>query len=147
MLDKADQLLDMGLGDQIKQIVGLLPTKTWEKSILVSATMNESIRQLAEMILDKSDWVTVQHEQQQQDSSSTSNNNMQRQLLQYHIVVSAKWRFPTLVAFLLQHRHEKSTVFLLVETMLGPQVKTILLTRWPWAQIDRFEPEDPPPIV
>jgi hypothetical protein len=36
---------------------------------------------------------------------------------------------------------------LLVETKLGPNIKPILLTRWPRATIDKFEPENPPPIV
>jgi hypothetical protein len=36
---------------------------------------------------------------------------------------------------------------LLVETKLGPKIKPILLTRWPRATIDKFEPENPTPIV
>lgn len=36
---------------------------------------------------------------------------------------------------------------LLVEAKLGPQIKRILLTRWPRATIDRLSPDDPPAIV
>ena len=36
---------------------------------------------------------------------------------------------------------------LLVETKLGPKIKTILWTRWPRATVDKFEPMSPPPIV
>jgi len=35
----------------------------------------------------------------------------------------------------------------LVETKLGPKIKTILMTRWPHAKVDRFIPEEPPARV
>lgn len=105
VLDEADRLLDMGLGDQIQQIVQLLPTKAWS-SLLVSATLTDSIRELAQKTLKKSEWTTVQ------DTTSSLTISTPRQLLQYHIVVSAKWRFATLISFLIQHRTKKLVVFM-----------------------------------
>jgi hypothetical protein len=35
----------------------------------------------------------------------------------------------------------------LVHVTLGPKINTILWTRWPSANLERFQPESPPPVV
>jgi len=54
-----------------------------------------------------------------------------------------KRRARTWTPFYRLSRREK----LLVETLLGPNIKSIIMTRWPWATVDRFTPNDPPPTV
>ena len=61
ILDEADRLLDMGLGGQIKKIMGIiqeLSTKSWElrgysiRSVLVSATITEEMKILTKDLLE-----------------------------------------------------------------------------------------------
>jgi len=67
VLDEADRLLDMGLGDQVKQIVQLIraneasKSQPWWRSVLVSATVTPSVQALAKerILCGVQDWVWV----------------------------------------------------------------------------------------
>jgi len=67
VLDEADRLLDMGLGDQVKQIVQLIRAneasklQPWWRSVLVSATVTDSVQALAKerMLCGDQPWVWV----------------------------------------------------------------------------------------
>lgn len=67
VLDEADHLLDMGLGDQVKQIVQLIraneasKSQPWWRSILVSATVTPSVQALAKerMLCGDQEWIWI----------------------------------------------------------------------------------------
>ena len=67
VLDEADRLLDMGLGDQVKQIVQLIraneasKSQPWWRSVLVSATVTPSVQALAKerMLCGDQSWIWV----------------------------------------------------------------------------------------
>jgi superfamily II DNA/RNA helicase len=67
VLDETDRLLDMGLGDQVKQIVQLIraneasKSQPWWRSVLVSATVTPSVQALAKerILCGVQDWVWV----------------------------------------------------------------------------------------
>ena len=67
VLDEADRLLDMGLGDQVKQIVQLIraneasKSQPWWRSVLVSATVTLSVQALAKerMLCGDQTWIWV----------------------------------------------------------------------------------------
>eukprot|EP00526_Cylindrotheca_closterium_P001265 CAMPEP_0113632462 /NCGR_PEP_ID=MMETSP0017_2-20120614/16874_1 /TAXON_ID=2856 /ORGANISM="Cylindrotheca closterium" /LENGTH=894 /DNA_ID=CAMNT_0000543021 /DNA_START=9 /DNA_END=2693 /DNA_ORIENTATION=+ /assembly_acc=CAM_ASM_000147 len=142
VLDEADRLLDMGLGDQVRQIVQIVrsneasKSKTWLRSVLVSATVTQSVQALAnERILcgdQKWVWVKGAKSKPNQDGGSKGDNDhtdnattkgdsedgysasTPRQLEQFHITVTAKLRLSTLVAFLVQRikKGERVVVFM-----------------------------------
>lgn len=95
VLDEADRLLDMGLGDQIRQIVQLIraneATKQnstnshkWWRSVLVSATVTPSVQSLAKerMLCGKRDWIWVKggndDSEKSKDPSSDNLDNKQK---------------------------------------------------------------------
>jgi ATP-dependent RNA helicase DDX31/DBP7 len=132
VLDEADRLLDMGLGDQVKQIVQQIrandaSSDSWWRSVLVSATVTASVKALAKerMLCGNNPWVWVRGGSQEEKGASQTiksgknsikdaaagndeNNNPSytdstpRQLAQQHLTVSAKMRLSTLLAFLVQ---------------------------------------------
>ena len=132
VLDEADRLLDMGLGDQVKQIVQQIrandaSSDSWWRSVLVSATVTASVQALAKerMLCGNKPWVWVKGASQEEKGASSTtkpgkdntkdaatendeNNNPSytdstpRQLAQQHLTVSAKMRLSTLLAFLVQ---------------------------------------------
>lgn len=57
VLDEADRLLDMGFSDDLKKIVSFLPKK--RQTLMFSATMPNSIRQLAKLILNEPAEITL----------------------------------------------------------------------------------------
>jgi ATP-dependent RNA helicase DDX31/DBP7 len=147
VLDEADRLLDMGLGDQVKQIVQLIraneasKSQPWWRSILVSATVSESVKALAKerMLCGDQSWVWVKGggDKATQNSAGVENSgpdqetkegefstdkkredgysdSTPRQLAQFHITVTAKLRLSTLVSFLTQRvsKGERTVVFM-----------------------------------
>lgn len=138
VLDEADRLLDMGLGDQVQQILQRIRANqsgsgvkgiTW-RSVLVSATVTEQVQTLAKetLIGGNNQWVIItgennKHKEDDEDESSFSPakvgsscelaNSTPRQLIQLHMTVSAKLRLTALVAFLADRcvKGEKSVVF------------------------------------
>ena len=142
--DEADRLLDLGLGEQVKQIVQRIRANqpgsgrdgiTW-RSVLVSATVPSSVEKLAKEVLlgDDKTWVWVKGSSSSaalkaKDEARPSNNTDEetigaleqefadstpRQLMQLHMMVSAKLKLPALVAFLVQRvqKGERTVVFL-----------------------------------
>lgn len=142
VLDEADRLLDMGLGDQVKQIVQIVrsneasKSKAWWRSVLVSATVTQSVQDLANerILCGDQKWVWVKgakskpnRDSNPKDDSSAANGastkqdsvdgysaSTPRQLAQFHITVTAKLRLSTLVAFLVERvkKGERVVVFL-----------------------------------
>lgn len=127
VLDEADRLLDMGLGEQVTQIIQRIRANqpgsgrdgvTW-RSALVSATVTSAVEKLAKETLlggnNKWKWVKggadgdTANTVEQEYADSTP-----RQLTQLHMTVSAKLRLATLVAFLAQRveKNERSVVFM-----------------------------------
>lgn len=82
VLDEADRLLDMGLGDQVRQIVQWIraneaskaATQPWWRSVLVSATVTPSVEALAKerMLCGNQDWVWVKGEDGSKSSKVVS---------------------------------------------------------------------------
>lgn len=142
VLDEADRLLDAGLGGQVEQIIQHLRSNqpgagvrrdgvTW-RSVLVSATVNGELEDLARNILmgGNGGWMWARGHQQgggglpaiqghdnkdddeEDDQALAANNNSSsnnsneldhsapRQLAQLYMVVSAKLRLSSLIAFL-----------------------------------------------
>jgi ATP-dependent RNA helicase DDX31/DBP7 len=132
VLDEADRLLDMGLGDQVKQIVQLIraneacKSQPWWRSVLVSATVTPSVQALAKerFLCGDQPWVWVKRDKDdttgdasKADSSSKVEGFSQstpRQLAQFQLTVTAKLRLSTLVAFLIQRvmKGERTVVFM-----------------------------------
>lgn len=121
VLDEADRLLDMGLGDQVKQIVQRLRANqpgsgrngiTW-RSVLISATITTHVEQLAKdtMIGGDNSWVWIKGGQNNESDFAESTP---RQVSQNVITVSAKLKLAALVAFLVQRvkKGEHSIVFM-----------------------------------
>jgi ATP-dependent RNA helicase DDX31/DBP7 len=141
VLDEADRLLDMGLGDQVKQIVQQIRANdasgdSWWRSVLVSATVTASVQALAKerMLCGNKPWVWVKGGSPEEKGALSStkpgtkdagaetdeyNNpsytdSTPRQLAQQHLTVSAKMRLSTLLAFLVQRvqKEERTVVFM-----------------------------------
>lgn len=122
VLDEADRLLDMGLGEQVKQIVQRIRANqpgsgrngiTW-RSVLISATVTASVEQLAKdtLIGGNEEWIWVKGGKAEEEHDFAESTP--RQLSQTHMTVSAKLRLPALVAFLVQRvqKGERTVVFL-----------------------------------
>lgn len=72
VLDEADRLLDMGLGDQVRQIVQWIwaneacssHQQPWWRSVLVSATVTQSVQALAKerILCGNQEWIWVKGE-------------------------------------------------------------------------------------
>ncbi|KAL3942136.1 MAG: hypothetical protein SGARI_000370, partial [Bacillariaceae sp.] len=138
VLDEADRLLDMGLGDQVRQIVQWIraneaskqvSNNTWWRSVLVSATVTQSVQDLAKerILCGDQEWVWVKGDngrnsspssavdgEKGADSSENYSNSTPRQLAQFHLTVTAKLRLSTLIAFLVQRisKGERTVVFM-----------------------------------
>ena len=150
VLDEADRLLDAGLGGQVEQIIQYLRSNqpgagrkrdgvTW-RSVLVSATVNSDLEQLAKTVLGgNGGWMWARgHSNQgngglasnalengnennttdQQMVESNNDNELDhsapRQLAQLYMVVSAKLRLSSLIAFLSARaaKGERTVVFM-----------------------------------
>lgn len=145
VIDEADRLLDMGLGHQTEQIVQHLRSNqpksglkrdgvTW-RSILVSATVTNRVKDLSKSMLGGEDWVWARATKKHRKDADTQLNDQDkieetgissnseglhlsdstpRQLTQCHMTVSAKLRLVTLIAFLVQRvkRNERTLVFM-----------------------------------
>jgi len=153
VLDEADRLLDAGLGGQVEQIIQYLRSNqpgagrkrdgvTW-RSVLVSATVNSDLEQLAKTVLGgNGGWMWArghanqggksigvglasnalenENENNTSDQMVESNNDNEldhsapRQLAQLYMVVSAKLRLSSLIAFLSARaaKGERTVVFM-----------------------------------
>jgi ATP-dependent RNA helicase DDX31/DBP7 len=128
VLDEADRLLDMGLGEQVKQIVQRIRANqpgsgrdgiTW-RSVLVSATVTQEVERMAEEVLLGGDRSWKRVRASTDDTTRTPKDDSQltdstpRQLAQFHMTVSAKLRLAALIAFLAQRvdKSERTVVFM-----------------------------------
>ncbi|ETK74740.1 hypothetical protein F441_18902 [Phytophthora nicotianae CJ01A1] len=109
VLDEADRLLDMGFEKQITQILTILDgKKTPQKrqNILVSATINSGVQQLAKMslstpVLIDADAVTSGEEPPSEiKPASQEKFSTPHQLMQHFMLVPAKARLCALTCFL-----------------------------------------------
>ena len=141
VLDEADRLLDMGLGDQVRQIVQWIwaneacssHQQPWWRSVLVSATVTPSVQALAKerILCGNQEWIWVKGEskdkktkglvQERNTRDGAIKNDVDdfaqstpRQLAQFHLTVTAKLRLSALIAFLVQRvsKGERTVVFM-----------------------------------
>jgi len=138
VLDESDRLLDQRvLGVQMQQVIQYLHHATYSKSqqwktVLVSATLNEkdnSYQESIRMVLGKNrselnpkEWTWIKgassnksiHNTEENSSNDDHNASTPRQLNQFHMMVTAKLRLASLIAFLLQRiaKNERTVVFM-----------------------------------
>jgi ATP-dependent RNA helicase DDX31/DBP7 len=157
VLDEADRLLDMGLGDQVRQIVQRIKANeannssgsNW-RSVLVSATVTPSVQALAKerILCGDKPWVWIKGGDEKKDvsvsasPSSTTTGKKEvdtkdnlsfaestpRQLAQLHLTVSAKLRLTTLIAFLVQRVHKQERTVVFMDTCASVDYYYKLLT-------------------
>lgn len=133
VLDEADRLLDAGLGGQVEQIVQHLRSNqpgagfkrdgvTW-RSILVSATVTSAIEGLAKTTMGGEGWKWARGHSEKSKRQNESSEHVEedklahsapRQLAQLYMVVSAKLRLSSLIAFLASRasKGERTVVFM-----------------------------------
>ncbi|CCI50149.1 unnamed protein product [Albugo candida] len=101
VLDEADRLLDLGFGPQIKQILEILGKQSSRtQNILVSATINSSVQQLASLSLQDPVFVDADESNQGDKVQASGVFATPQQLKQYAITVPAKLRLCALSCFL-----------------------------------------------
>ncbi|KAL3798521.1 hypothetical protein HJC23_011825 [Cyclotella cryptica] len=156
VLDEADRLLDAGLGGQVEQVVQHLRSNqpgaglqkngvTW-RSVLVSATVTGAIEELAKTVLGGKGWkwarghnenLITKHglSEKDQDIEKQSCHELvhsaPRQLSQLYMVVSAKLRLSTLVAFLASRASKGERTIVFMSTCDGVDYHHALFTSMP----------------
>jgi len=98
VLDEADEMLDMGFLDDIKEIFSYLPQQ--RQTLLFSATMPEPIKELAKHILYEPKFVSV-----------TQKETTNKDIRQFYYVIEEKDRDEAIVRLLDQEDPEKAIVF------------------------------------
>jgi len=99
VLDEADEMLDMGFLEDIKEIFEYIPQN--RQTLLFSATMPEPIKQLADNILYQPQFISVVGEQ------DTTNNVIK----QKYIVINENQRDSAIVHLLEQENFNKCLIF------------------------------------
>ncbi|TMW55929.1 hypothetical protein Poli38472_008577 [Pythium oligandrum] len=118
VLDEADRLLDMGFQKQITQILEIIDATTKNnqytggrrQNVLVSATINSGVQELAKMSLTKPVLIDADKDNQQYDAEIASNEaaggperfSTPHQLMQHFMIVPTKTRLCALSCFLRQ---------------------------------------------
>ncbi len=98
VLDEADEMLDMGFLDDIKEIFTFFPSS--RQTLMFSATMPKQIKALAETILYRPEFVTI-------TKSDTTNKNIK----QFYYVVDERERDDALIRLMDFKNPVKSIVF------------------------------------
>lgn len=100
VLDEADEMLDMGFLDEIKEIFTFIPQT--RQTLLFSATMPEPIKELAKDILFEPEYISVI-----QADESTTNNKIE----QLYYVIDESKRDDAIIQLLDDDDIEKSLIF------------------------------------
>ncbi len=98
VLDEADEMLDMGFLDDIKEIFSYLPQQ--RQTLLFSATMPEPIKELAKHILFQPEFVSV-----------TKKETTNKDIRQLYYVIEEKDRDEAIVRLLEKEEPTKAIVF------------------------------------
>jgi len=126
VLDEVDRLLDMGLGDQVGQIITHLRGKQrklhW-RSILVSATVSKAIEDLAKKVMGGESWKWVRANKvikekvdQENKEEFKFNDATPKQLAQVHMIVTSKLRLSALIAFLVPRVKQEKRIIIFLST-------------------------------
>jgi len=115
VLDEADEMLDMGFLDDIKEIFTYLPTN--RQTLLFSATMPYQISNLAKTILNEPEHIQI-------TKSETTNENIE----QYYYVVQEQERDNAIVRLIDAKEPEKSILFCRTKKEVD-RLSTMLLAR------------------
>ena len=100
VLDEADEMLDMGFLEPVKEIFDYIPQN--RQTLLFSATMPEPIKDLAESLLYNPEYISVVREEE-----STTNNKIE----QSYYVIDESQRDEALVKLLEREDFNKALVF------------------------------------
>jgi ATP-dependent RNA helicase DeaD len=99
VLDEADEMLDMGFLDEIKEIFEYIPQN--RQTLLFSATMPEPIKELAKEILYEPEYISVIGDDE------TTNNDIE----QYYYVINENQRDEAIVKLLETEEIDKAIIF------------------------------------
>ncbi len=100
VLDEADEMLDMGFLEVVKEIFEYIPQN--RQTLLFSATMPEPIKDLAESLLYNPEYISVVREE-----DSTTNNKIEQQ----YYVIEEEQRDLAIVNLLEQENYNKALIF------------------------------------
>ncbi len=100
VLDEADEMLDMGFLDVVKEIFEYIPQN--RQTLLFSATMPEPIKDLANNLLYNPEYISVV-----QEEDSTTNNNIE----QFYYVIEESQRDLAIENLLEQEDYKKALIF------------------------------------
>jgi ATP-dependent RNA helicase DeaD len=100
VLDEADEMLDMGFLDSVREIFEYIPQN--RQTLLFSATMPEAIKDLAQNILYNPEYISVVRE----DESTTNNK-----IVQKYFVIEESQRDDAIVKLLESEDYNKALVF------------------------------------
>jgi ATP-dependent RNA helicase DeaD len=100
VLDEADEMLDMGFLDSVKEIFEYIPQN--RQTLLFSATMPDAIKDLAEDILYNPEYISVVKEE-----DSTTNNKIE----QFYYIIEEEQRDQAIVSLLEKEEYNKALIF------------------------------------
>lgn len=100
VLDEADEMLDMGFLEVVKEIFNYIPQN--RQTLLFSATMPKPIKELADNILYNPEYISVVS-----DDDETTNNNID----QYYYIIEERQRDEAIVKLLEAEAFDKALVF------------------------------------
>ena len=100
VLDEADEMLDMGFLDSVKEIFDYIPQN--RQTLLFSATMPEPIKDLAQNLLYNPEYISVVKEEE-----STTNNKIE----QLYYVIEEEQRDKAIVNLLEHEDYNKALIF------------------------------------
>ena len=100
VLDEADEMLDMGFLDSVREIFEYIPQN--RQTLLFSATMPEAIKDLAQNILYNPEYISVVR-----DDEETTNNK----IVQKYFVIEESQRDEAIVKLLESEDYNKALVF------------------------------------
>jgi len=100
VLDEADEMLDMGFLESVKEIFDYIPQN--RQTLLFSATMPEPIKDLAETLLYNPEYISVVREE-----DSTTNNKIEQE----YYIIDEEQRDIALVNLLESEKYNKALIF------------------------------------